>query len=50
MSVSTIFVVVGANLRKKDLSWYYLPDQVSVAGSILGYSVPPLLVKALVAS
>ena len=31
-------------------SWYYLPDQVSVAGSILGYSVPPLLVKVLVAS
>jgi len=28
-------------------SWYYLPDQVSIAGSILGYSVPPLLVKAL---
>ena len=28
-------------------SWYYLPDQVGIAGSILGYSVPPLLVKAL---
>jgi DNA (cytosine-5)-methyltransferase 1 len=28
--------------------WYYLPDKVSVAGSILGYSVPPPLVKALV--
>ncbi|HEY9711050.1 MAG TPA: DNA cytosine methyltransferase [Oculatellaceae cyanobacterium] len=28
--------------------WYHLPLQVSVAGSILGYSVPPPLVKALV--
>jgi hypothetical protein len=29
-------------------SWYYPPDQVSVAGSLLGYSVPPPLIKALV--
>jgi DNA (cytosine-5)-methyltransferase 1 len=29
-------------------SWYYLPDKVSVAGSILGYSVPPPLITALV--
>ena len=29
-------------------SWYYLPDKVSVAGSILGYSVPPPMIKALV--
>jgi DNA (cytosine-5)-methyltransferase 1 len=28
--------------------WYYLPYQVSVAGSILGYSVPPPLITALV--
>ncbi len=28
--------------------WYYLPDKVSVAGSILGYSVPPPLIRALV--
>jgi DNA (cytosine-5)-methyltransferase 1 len=31
-------------------SWYYLPDEVSLAGSILGYSVPPLLIKALLTS
>jgi DNA (cytosine-5)-methyltransferase 1 len=29
-------------------SWYCLPDKVSVAGSLLGYSVPPPLIKALV--
>jgi len=29
-------------------SWYYLPEQVSVAGSILGYSVPPPLIKSLI--
>ncbi len=29
-------------------NWYYLPDKVSVAGSILGYSVPPPLITALV--
>ena len=29
-------------------SWYYLPEQISVAGSILGYSVPPPMMKALV--
>lgn len=29
-------------------NWYYLPDKVSVAGSILGYSVPPPLIRALV--
>jgi hypothetical protein len=29
-------------------SWYCLPEKVSVAGSILGYSVPPPLIKALV--
>jgi len=28
--------------------WYYLPERVSVAGSILGYSVPPPLITALV--
>jgi DNA (cytosine-5)-methyltransferase 1 len=28
--------------------WYYLPSRVSVAGSILGYSVPPPLIAALV--
>lgn len=28
--------------------WYYLPEKVSVAGSILGYSVPPPLITALV--
>jgi DNA (cytosine-5)-methyltransferase 1 len=28
--------------------WYYLPDKVSIAGSILGYSVPPPLITALV--
>jgi DNA (cytosine-5)-methyltransferase 1 len=28
-------------------SWYYLPDRVAVAGSILGYSVPPPLITAL---
>lgn len=28
--------------------WYYLPDKVAVAGSLLGYSVPPPLIKALV--
>lgn len=28
--------------------WYCLPDKVSVAGSILGYSVPPPLITALV--
>ena len=30
--------------------WYCLPDEVSVAGSILGYSVPPPMFKALVIS
>lgn len=29
-------------------TWYYLPSQVSVAGSLLGYSVPPPLITALV--
>ncbi|HEY9710077.1 MAG TPA: DNA cytosine methyltransferase [Oculatellaceae cyanobacterium] len=29
-------------------TWYCLPKEVRVAGSILGYSVPPPLVKALV--
>jgi DNA (cytosine-5)-methyltransferase 1 len=29
-------------------SWYCLPSKVSVAGSILGYSVPPPMIKALV--
>jgi DNA (cytosine-5)-methyltransferase 1 len=29
-------------------AWYCLPDQVGIAGSILGYSVPPPLIKALV--
>jgi DNA (cytosine-5)-methyltransferase 1 len=28
--------------------WYYLPAKVGVAGSILGYSVPPPLITALV--
>jgi len=28
--------------------WYYLPERVSVAGSLLGYSVPPPLITALV--
>jgi DNA (cytosine-5)-methyltransferase 1 len=28
--------------------WYYLPEKVSVAGSILGYSVPPPMITALV--
>ena len=28
--------------------WYYLPERLSVAGSILGYSVPPPLITALV--
>ncbi len=28
-------------------NWYHLPDKISVAGSLLGYSVPPLLVQKL---
>lgn len=28
-------------------SWYYFPEKISVAGSILGYSVPPPLIKSL---
>ncbi len=31
-------------------NWYYLPEETNVAGSILGYSVPPLLVKKLLTS
>ncbi len=31
-------------------SWYCLPNEVSLAGSILGYSVPPLFMKALLTS
>jgi site-specific DNA-cytosine methylase len=31
-------------------SWYYLPNEVNLAGSILGYSVPPLFMKALLTS
>jgi DNA (cytosine-5)-methyltransferase 1 len=30
--------------------WYCLPSKVRVAGSILGYSVPPPLIKALVST
>ena len=30
--------------------WYHLPDKVSVAGSILGYSVPPKLMQKLLSN
>lgn len=28
--------------------WYHLPQEVNISGSILGYSVPPPLIKALI--